>query len=81
MMPIRPTWFVRGASVAAVLLLSGPVATRPIHATQAVAQQATRSAALPARLTDREFWKLVSDVSEPGGYFRIELRRGTDAGI
>jgi hypothetical protein len=25
---------------------------------------------LPARLSDVEFWKLVTDVSEPGGYFR-----------
>jgi len=24
---------------------------------------------LPFRLTDQEFWKLVTDVSEPGGYF------------
>jgi hypothetical protein len=27
-------------------------------------------AGLPARLTDAEYWKLVSDISEPGGYFR-----------
>jgi hypothetical protein len=27
--------------------------------------------ALPTRLSDAEFWKLVSDISEPGGYFRI----------
>jgi hypothetical protein len=26
---------------------------------------------LPTRLSDAEFWKLVSDISEPGGYFRI----------
>jgi hypothetical protein len=26
---------------------------------------------LPDRLTDAEFWTLVSDISEPGGYFRI----------
>ncbi len=26
---------------------------------------------LPATLSDAEFWKLVSDISEPGGYFRI----------
>src|SRR5437870_2024595 len=25
---------------------------------------------LPDRLTDQEFWKLVTDSSEPGGYFR-----------
>jgi hypothetical protein len=27
------------------------------------------SAQLPARLTDREFWQLIENVSEPGGYF------------
>jgi len=27
--------------------------------------------ALPDRLSDAEFWKLASDISEPGGYFRI----------
>ena len=38
---------------------------------RAVVQLAAQSAALPARLSDAEFWKLVTDVSEPGGYFRI----------
>ncbi len=28
-------------------------------------------AAPPERLTDAEFWKLVTDISEPDGYFRI----------
>jgi hypothetical protein len=27
---------------------------------------------LPERLSDSAFWKLVGDISEPGGYFRIE---------
>jgi hypothetical protein len=27
--------------------------------------------ALPDRLTDAEFWNLLSEISEPGGYFRI----------
>lgn len=31
------------------------------------AQQAT----LPARMSDAEYWKLLTDISEPGGYFRI----------
>jgi hypothetical protein len=47
-----------GASMAAGL---GPVAA---------AQQAARPS-LPARLTDAAFWTLVSDISEPGGFFRI----------
>src|SRR5215471_11667363 len=27
---------------------------------------------LPARLADEEFWNIVSDFSEPGGYFRSD---------
>src|SRR5688572_29511991 len=27
---------------------------------------------LPERLSDAEYWALVSAISEPGGYFRIE---------
>ena len=30
------------------------------------------NASLPDRLTDREFWQLTNDLSEPGGYFRNE---------
>lgn len=32
---------------------------------------APESQRLPERLTDAEFWALVTDISEPGGYFRI----------
>ncbi len=38
----------------------------------AQAQAQTPSAqSLPARLSDSSFWKLVGDISEPGGFFRI----------
>ena len=30
------------------------------------------SSTLPQRLSDTDFWKLQADISEPGGYFRIE---------
>ena len=36
-----------------------------------VALTAQPAQRLPERLTDAEFWSLVSDISEPGGYFRI----------
>ena len=37
-----------------------------------VAAQAVAPArSLPSRLSDSSFWKLVTDISEPGGYFRI----------
>lgn len=45
------------------LILAGAV-----WATSLAAQPAQR---LPEKLTDAEFWALVSDISEPGGYFRI----------
>jgi hypothetical protein len=32
----------------------------------------TQSGHLPFRLTDREFWRLVVDFSEPGGYFQSD---------
>jgi hypothetical protein len=31
-----------------------------------------RAVAIPARLTDAEFWKLVTDFSEPDGFFRSD---------
>ena len=33
---------------------------------------ADAAGALPSRLTDQEFWALISDLSEPGGSFRSE---------
>jgi hypothetical protein len=39
-----------------------PMATRPITAAEE----------LPAQLTDQEFWKLITDLSEGGGYFRSD---------
>jgi len=50
-----------------VLASSGCV---DLHGERGAAQTAA-VAALPARLSDAEFWSLVTDISEPGGYFRI----------
>ncbi|HEX7121098.1 MAG TPA: hypothetical protein VF178_01920 [Gemmatimonadaceae bacterium] len=52
------------ALAATVAPLSALVATRGSSPPAQVAP-------LPAQLSDAEFWKLVSDISEPGGYFRI----------
>jgi hypothetical protein len=35
---------------------------------------------LPSHLTDREFWKLISDFSEPGGYFPSENFLSNESG-
>lgn len=49
-----------------VALLVGCTTLRGSPAQRAV------DGSLPERLADSAFWQLVSDVSEPGGYFRIE---------
>src|SRR5437763_1024819 len=48
-----------------------------LSARASVAQTATMAGApvastpLPDKLSDADYWKLVLDMSEPGGYFRI----------
>jgi len=37
----------------------------------ASAQGAQAGRAIPERLTSQQYWKLVTDISEPGGYFQI----------
>lgn len=49
-----------------------PVSSTDQSGARAIAQHASApSNALPTRLSDREFWALETDISEPGGYFRI----------
>lgn len=56
--------FVLASSLAALAVMAaGP---GPLHA-----QAAAAATALPAKLSDAEFWKLTGDISEPGGYFQI----------
>ena len=47
-----------------------PVASLPAAPATVLATPPARG--IPERLTDAAFWQLQSDVSEPGGYFRIE---------
>ena len=61
----RRSWI--GFASAVVFALAAVVA--PATAAHA---QAAPARALPDRLSDADFWKLVTDISEPGGYFRIE---------
>ncbi len=48
-----------------------PVQTQAGPATPALQTAPATSASLPDHLSDADFWKLESDISEPGGYFRI----------
>ena len=51
---------------------TGAVAPTGTAAPQSARAPDPRARDIPERLSDAEFWKLLSDVSEPGGYFRIE---------
>ena len=59
--------------VCALVLVSALPGSRPV-----AAQRASATAALPAQLTDAEFWKLVTDLSEPNGYFPSENYVGNE---
>jgi hypothetical protein len=49
--------------LAAVLLVLMPLVMSPSHAADTI----------PAQITDVAFWKMISDFSEPGGYFQLEI--------
>ena len=63
---------IRPVSVLAlgVLCLLGTTISSSAPLAAGSAWQAAKSG-LPDKLTDAEFWKLASDISEPGGFFRI----------
>jgi hypothetical protein len=42
---------------------------------------APRDADLPSRLSDRDFWQLVTDFSEPDGYFRSDTLTSNELGF
>ena len=62
-----------GVAAGTVLLVAigASVATRAARPTTQTAATAPAQMTLPARLSDADFWALVSDISEPGAYFRI----------
>jgi hypothetical protein len=67
----------------AALAVGRPWATRPAFA-QPVAQAASQNPSatrLPARLSDTDFWRLSTDFSEPGGYFRFENFLSNESGF
>jgi hypothetical protein len=63
MVVVRGRW-VRAVGFAAVLAVCGTVGAGSRSAVAA-------AFALPASLPDADFWALVGEISEPGGYFRI----------
>src|SRR5439155_26594211 len=61
-----------GAAAIAMLIAGGAsLATPPPTARALAAAYQAAGPSLPERLSDTEFWALVTDISEPGGVFRI----------
>src|SRR5438093_428865 len=61
-----------GAAAIAMLIAGGAsVATPPPTAGALASAYQAAAPSLPERLSDTEFWALVTDISEPGGVFRI----------
>jgi hypothetical protein len=54
------------------VLSPGPSTASPPPARDTTVRAVSTSKSLPDSLSDAEFWTLQSDLSEPGGYFRIE---------
>jgi hypothetical protein len=53
------------------LIVAGLLVAEPLAQAARAPQSASTTAALPAKLSDADFWTLTTDISEPGGYFRI----------
>jgi hypothetical protein len=47
----------------------------------AASRSAARGAELPARLSDREFWRIATDFSEPSGFFRSDTLTSNELGF
>ena len=63
-----------GAAISASIAAQAPIRPTTVVVGDPTARGFTlrSGAALPDRLSDSAFWKLEQDISEPGGYFRIE---------
>lgn len=55
-----------------MLLAAGLALVVCLHAVSSVSGNRARADGLPDRLTDQAFWRLVTDLSEPGGAFRSD---------
>jgi hypothetical protein len=60
-----------GGATALALTLGAWLLAAPVRIVAGTARQAAAGQSLPERLSDAEFWSLVSDISEPGGFFQI----------
>src|SRR5687768_4936740 len=53
----------------------------PILVAVALATPVAAQSTLPSQLSDKAFWQLVNDVSEPGGYFRSDNFTSNEMGF
>src|SRR5215510_2027490 len=68
------------AEVTRRIILSFTAAILLVAALLYVGKPPIVSDTLPARLTDKEFWKMITDFSEAGGYFRSDNFLSNEAG-
>jgi hypothetical protein len=52
-----------------------------VVAAAALSGAGSEQGTIPARLSDQEFWRMVSEFSEPGGYFRSENFVGNETSL
>ncbi len=62
---------IRAAALGLLLALGASLSAMPVPIAASFAHRPEQAPSLPDRLSDAEFWTLVSDISEPGGYFQI----------
>jgi hypothetical protein len=63
------------------LISAGVMACAIVAALLAAIPRAATTTTLPARLTDRQFWQLSTDASEPDGYFRSDNLTSNETGF
>jgi hypothetical protein len=62
---------IRAAAITVLLVYGASLTTQPPTVAASAAPYQAAIPSLPDRLSDAEFFNLVSDISEPGGVFRI----------
>src|SRR3954469_14482410 len=63
---------VVGAAVIALALVAASTLAIVACAPAATSRAAAAGPSLPSHLDDEQFWRLVTDFSEPGGFFRSD---------
>lgn len=64
--------------MACVIALGWLVAAHPLSAAQQAAPTTASTTPMPAKLSDADFWKLSTTLSEPNGYFQSENYVGNE---